>query len=35
VRRAGAGITSVETILFELLKVGDGPDFKKILEIIR
>jgi nicotinamidase-related amidase len=35
VRRAGAGITSVETILFELLKVAEGPEFKKIIEIVR
>lgn len=34
-RRAGAGITSVETILFELLKVAEGPEFKQIIEIVK
>lgn len=32
---AGAVMTSVETALFELLRVADGPDFRKILKIIK
>jgi nicotinamidase-related amidase len=32
---AGAEITSVETALFELLKVADGPRFKEILQIVK
>jgi nicotinamidase-related amidase len=32
---AGAVLTSVETALFELLRVADGPDFRKILKIIK
>jgi len=34
-RRAGAGITSVETLLFELLKAAEGPIFKDILRIVK
>ncbi|MCU0562018.1 MAG: isochorismatase family protein [Desulfobacterales bacterium] len=34
-RAAGAGITSVETALFELLKVAEGPVFKEILNIVK
>ena len=34
-KSAGAGITSVETVLFELLDVAEGETFKKILEIVR
>ena len=32
---AGAEITSVETALFELLKVAEGPVFKEILKIVK
>jgi nicotinamidase-related amidase len=32
---AGAEITSVETALFELLKVAEGPIFKEILKIVK
>ena len=32
---AGAGITSVETALFELLKVAEGEKFKAILRIVK
>jgi nicotinamidase-related amidase len=32
---AGAEITSVETVLFELLDVAEGEIFKKILDIVR
>ncbi len=32
---AGAAITSVETVLFELLDVAEGESFKNILDIIR
>lgn len=35
IREAGAGVTSVETALFELLKVADGPLFKQILGIVK
>jgi nicotinamidase-related amidase len=34
-RDAGAAITSVETALFELLKVAEGPLFKEILKIVK
>lgn len=34
-RTAGAAITSVETALFELLKVAEGPVFKEILKIVK
>lgn len=34
-RAAGAGITSVETALFELLKVAEGPLFKEVLKIVK
>ena len=34
-RDAGAAVTSVETALFELLKVADGPLFKQILSIVK
>jgi nicotinamidase-related amidase len=34
-RAAGAAITSVETALFELLKVADGPAFKQILQVVK
>lgn len=32
---AGAEITSVETALFELLKIAEGPVFKEILQIVK
>ena len=31
----GASITSVETVLFELLKVAEGSKFKEILNIVK
>ncbi len=34
-RDMGAIITSTETVLFELLKVAEGPAFKEILDIVR
>jgi nicotinamidase-related amidase len=34
-RRAGAAVTSVETLLFELLKAAEGPLFKEILRIVK
>ena len=34
-RTAGAVITSVETALFELLKVAEGPVFKQILQVVK
>lgn len=34
-RAAGAAVTSVETALFELLKVAEGPVFKQILNIVK
>jgi nicotinamidase-related amidase len=34
-RAAGAAVTSVETALFELLKVAEGPIFKQILNIVK
>ena len=32
---AGASITSVETALFELLRVAEGPAFKQIISIVK
>ncbi len=32
---AGASITSVETALFELLRVAEGPVFKQIISIVK
>jgi hypothetical protein len=32
---AGASITSVETALFELLRVAEGPAFKQIINIVK
>ena len=32
---AGAHLTSVETALFELLRVAEGPEFKEILRIVK
>lgn len=34
-RAAGAGLTSVETALFELLRVAEGPRFRDILRIVK
>jgi len=34
-KSTGAQITSVETVLFELLEVAEGDRFKKILDVIR
>jgi nicotinamidase-related amidase len=34
-RQAGAAVTSVETALFELLKVAEGPLFKELLNIVK
>ena len=34
-KSAGAEITSVETVLFELLDVAEGAKFKQILDIVR
>ncbi len=34
-KQAGATITSVETVLFELLRVAEGDRFKKILKIVK
>ncbi|MEN8234937.1 MAG: hydrolase [Actinomycetota bacterium] len=34
-RVAGAEMTSVETALFEMLTVAEGPQFKQILEIVK
>lgn len=34
-RAAGAAITSVETALFELLKIAEGPLFKELLKIVK
>jgi nicotinamidase-related amidase len=34
-RASGAAVTSVETALFELLKVAEGPLFKELLNIVK
>ena len=34
-RQAGAIVSSTEMVLFELLKVAEGPKFKEILKIIK
>ncbi|RLC02108.1 MAG: hydrolase [Deltaproteobacteria bacterium] len=34
-RDSGVSLTSVETALFELLKVAEGEQFKKILKIVK
>ena len=34
-KHAGAGITSVETVLFELLKDAQKEEFKEILNIVK
>lgn len=35
IRAAGAQVTSVETALFELLRVAEGPLFKEILNVVK
>ena len=35
IKESGAGLTSVETALFELIKVAEGEQFKEILRIIK
>lgn len=35
IREAGAAVSSVETALFELMKVASGDAFRKIINIIR
>jgi len=35
IRAAGAGVTSVETALFELLGAAEGSKFKEILRIVK
>jgi nicotinamidase-related amidase len=34
-KEAGAGLTSTETVLFELLKVAEGDTFKQIIKIVK
>lgn len=34
-REVGASLTSVETVLFELLEVAEGDRFKQILDVIK
>jgi len=34
-RDAGVSLTSVETALFEILKVAEGTRFKEILKILK
>jgi len=34
-RDSGSSVTSVETALFELLKVAEGEPFKQILRIVK
>jgi len=33
--RAGAHVTSVETVLFELQRIGEGPAFKALQKIVK
>jgi nicotinamidase-related amidase len=35
IQQVGAGLTSVETVLFELVRVAEGPAFKEILAIVK
>jgi len=35
IRDAGARITSVESALFELIRVAEGDEFKRILQIVK
>ncbi len=34
-KQAGAGLTSTETVLFELLKVAKGDKFKEIIKVVK
>ena len=34
-KEAGAGLTSTETLLFELLKIAKGDKFKEIIKIVK
>ncbi|MDX1707941.1 MAG: hydrolase [Desulfobacterales bacterium] len=34
-KQAGAGLTSTETVLFELLKIAKGEKFKEIINIVK
>ncbi len=34
-RDSGVGLTSVETALFELLKVAEGEQFREVLKILK
>jgi hypothetical protein len=34
-RDSGVSLTSVETALFELIKVAEGEQFKEILKIVK
>lgn len=34
-KQAGCGVTGTETVLFELLKKAEGPEFKEILKIVK
>ena len=35
IRDEGAGITSVEMALFDLMKVAEGPKFKEVSKIVK
>ncbi len=35
IRDAGGKITCVETALYELMRVGEGPQFKRVLELVK
>ena len=35
IERAGGQLTSVETVLFELLTVAEGEEFKKIVQLVK
>jgi len=35
IREVGVSLTSTETVLFELLKVAEGPKFEGILNIVK
>ena len=35
IKTAGAGLTSVETILFELMRTAEHPAFRDVLKIVR
>ncbi|MGD2099056.1 MAG: hydrolase [Desulfobacterales bacterium] len=34
-KQAGAGLTSTETVLFELLKIAEGDKFKNIIKVVK